>query len=57
LKMYLHQWMKNEGVVREKQQNLRGAVELLASTGAASRMVLLHHGHRLRVHRLRHSIA
>ena len=48
--------MKNEGLVREKQ-NLRGAVELLAGAGATSRVVLLHHGHRLRVHRLRHSIA
>ena len=34
--------------------NLRGAVELLAGASTSCRMVLLHHGHRLRVHRLPH---
>ena len=38
----------------ERMQNLRGAVELLAGASTACRMVLFHHGHRLRVHRLPH---
>jgi hypothetical protein len=37
-----------------EQQNLWGEVELFAGTGAASSMVLLHHGHCLCVHSLQH---
>ena len=54
-KLFLHQSMKKWGLdEHERMQNLRGAVELLAGASTACRMILLHHGHRLRVHRLPH---